>query len=159
MALQVGLELVDEEPFPLPLLFDFDEKQMSDKISRFLDGSPFAVLGASSNRSKFGNKVLRSYMQDNRTVIPINPNAAEIEGLRAYARLSEVSGPIHGLSIVTPPRITESIIEQAGELGIKHVWIQPGAQSNTAIRRANELGMNLIAGGPCLLVEIGFPDD
>ena len=127
---------------------------MSDDISKFLGGSPFAVVGASKDRSKFGNKVLRAYLQNNRVAIPINPNESEIEGLQAFARLSEVFGPIHGLSIITPPRITESIIEQAGELGIKHVWIQPGAESETAIQRAEEFGMNLIAGGPCLLVDI-----
>jgi predicted CoA-binding protein len=95
-------------------------------------------------------------LQDSRNVVPINPKESEIEGLQAYARLSDVCDPIHGLSIVTPPRITESIIEQAGELDIKHVWIQPGAESNAAIQRASELGMNVIAGGPCLLVELGF---
>ena len=131
---------------------------MSGDISKFLDGSPFAVLGASNNRNKFGNKVLRSYLQDNRVAIPINPKETQIEGLQAYARLSDVSDSIHGLSIVTPPKITEAIIEEAGELGIKHVWIQPGAESEVAIQRANELGMNVIAGGPCLLVEIGFPE-
>lgn len=128
---------------------------MSNKISDFLGGSPFAVVGASTVRSKFGNKVLRAYLKAERTVIPINPKEAEVEGLPAYASLSEVPGPIHGLSIVTPPKITESIIEQAGELGIKHVWIQPGAESVAAIERANKFGMNLIAGGPCLLVELG----
>ena len=131
---------------------------MSGDISKFLDGSPFAVLGASNNRNKFGNKVLRSYLQDNRVAIPINPKETQIEGLQAYARLSDVPDSIHGLSIVTPPKITEAIIEEAGELGIKHVWIQPGAESEVAIQRANELGMNVIAGGPCLLVEIGFPE-
>ena len=132
---------------------------MSDKISKFFNGSPFAVVGASTDRSKFGNQVLRAYLRYNRIVIPINPKESEIEGLQAYAQLSEVSGSIHGLSIVTPPKITETIIEQAGELGIKHVWIQPGAESDTAIDRANKFGMNLIAGGPCLLIEIGSQDE
>jgi len=129
---------------------------MPADISKFLNGSPFAVVGASTDRSKFGNQVLRAYLRYNRVVIPINPKEPEVEGLPAYTRLSEVSGPIHGISIVTPPKVTEGIIEQAGELGIKHVWIQPGAESDTAIRRANELGMNLIAGGPCLLIDIGL---
>jgi len=129
---------------------------MPADISKFLNGSPFVVVGASTDRSKFGNQVLRAYLRYNRVVIPINPKEPEVEGLPAYTRLSEVSGPIHGISIVTPPKVTEGIIEQAGELGIKHVWIQPGAESDTAIRRANELGMNLIAGGPCLLIDIGL---
>ena len=131
---------------------------MPNDISKFLDGSPFAVVGASADRSKFGNKVLRAYLRSNRVVIPINPKESEIEGLKAFARLADVSGPIHGVSIITPPKITESIIEQAGELGIKHVWIQPGAESDIAIQRAEELNMNVIAGGPCLLVDISAYD-
>lgn len=129
-------------------------------IEAFLDGSPFAVVGASTNRQKYGNKVLRCYMQNGRRVHPINPRAEQIEGLVCYPSLTALAQhtPIHGVSVITPPQITEEIVEEAGRLGIRHLWMQPGAESDAAIARAAELGINAIHGGPCLLVELGYND-
>lgn len=132
--------------------------QLRARIESFLAGSPFAVVGASADRAKYGNKVLRCYMQNGRTVFAVNPSAGEIEGHRAFANLRSIPERVHAVSIITPPRVTERIVEEAGELGIKHVWMQPGAESAKAIRRAQELGMNVIASGACVLVVLGFHD-
>ena len=58
--------------------------------------------------------------------------------------------------VITPPKVTEAVVEEAGRLGIKHLWMQPGAESDAAVSRARELGMNVISGGPCVLVVLGF---
>ena len=129
---------------------------LQSRIESFLAGSPFAVVGASTDRSKYGNKVLRCYMQNGRTAFPVNPTMTEVEGLKAYANLKALPEPVHGISIITPPRVTERVIEEAGELGIKHVWMQPGAESAKAVQRAEELGMSVIAGGACVLVVLGY---
>jgi len=129
---------------------------LQSRIESFLAGSPFAVVGASTDRSKYGNKVLRCYMQNGRTAFPVNPTMTEVEGLKAYANLKALPEPVHGISIITPPRVTERVIEEAGELGIKHVWMPPGAESAKAITRAEELGMSVIAGGACILVVLGY---
>lgn len=136
---------------------------LQDQIDAFLAGSPFAVCGASPDRKKYGNKVLRCYLQNGLVAIPINPTQGMdvIEGVKAFPRLAEVPsppGPIHAVSIITPSPVTEKIVEQMGELGITHVWMQPGAESPKAVARARELGMNVIAGGPCILVALGFHD-
>lgn len=127
-----------------------------EKIQAFLEGTPHAVVGASRDRSKYGNKVLRVFLQNGLAVFPVNPNANEIEGLKSYPNLASLPQQVHGVSIITPPEITEAIIEQAGQLGIKHIWLQPGAESNTAIQRAAYWDMNLIAGGPCILVSLRY---
>ena len=127
-----------------------------EQIDAFLSGSPHAVVGASRDRSKYGNKVLRVYQQNNRPAFPVNPNEGEIEGVSAYPDLASLPEPVHGISIITPPKVTEEIVEQAGELGIKTIWMQPGSENEAALSRAGELGMNVIAGGPCLLVVLGF---
>ena len=101
----------------------------SKRIEMFLDGSPFAVVGASTDRAKYGNKVLRVYQQNSREVYPVNPRAQEIEGLKAYADLASLPVVPHGISIITPPAVTEQVIEEAGELGVTHAWMQPGAES------------------------------
>jgi len=126
------------------------------QIEAFLDGAPHAVVGASQNRAKYGNKVLRAYLQAKRTVYPVNPNAAEVEGLKAYPTLHDLPERVHGISVITPPNVTESVVIQAAELGIQYVWLQPGAESNVAVGRAEQLGVNLIANGPCVLVALRY---
>ncbi|NLS90924.1 MAG: CoA-binding protein [Planctomycetaceae bacterium] len=126
------------------------------KITAFLDGTAFAVVGASEDRSKYGNKVLRVYQQNGLTVYPVNPKAKEIEGLACYPDFASLPEAVHGVSIVTPPAVTEKVVEQAHAAGIRHLWMQPGAESDRAIKRAEELGMEVLAGGPCILVKLRY---
>jgi predicted CoA-binding protein len=127
-----------------------------DKIAQFLGGAPHAVVGASRDSSKIGNRVLQAYLQTQRPVYPVNPAVQEIEGVKAYPDLASLPTLVHGVSVVTPPHLAESIVEQAGAIGVKNIWFQPGAESDPAVARAQELGMNVIAGGPCILVVLGY---
>lgn len=129
-----------------------------ESIAAFLDGSHYAVVGASTDRSKYGNMVLRTYLQQGRSVTPVNPRADEVEGVPAAASLSDISEPVHGISVITPPAITEQVVQQAIEQGIGHIWMQPGAESEAAVAAAEEAGINVIHSGPCLLVVLGFRD-
>jgi len=130
-----------------------------DQIESFFAGKPHAVVGASRDRTKYGNKVLRAYLQNQRDVFPINPNADEVEGLRAYPDLRSLPRSVHGVSVITPPDVTESVIEETENLGIQNVWLQPGAESIEAVERAQRAGMNVIANGPCVLVTLRFRED
>src|ERR1041385_7352885 len=121
----------------------------------FLEQKTFAVVGASSDRAKYGNKVLRCYLQHGRDAIPVNPKEPEVEGRRAWRSLTEIPTPPQAVSIITPPKVTKSVVDEAGSLGIRHLWMQPGAESDAAIARARELGIAVIAGAPCLLVVLG----
>ena len=132
---------------------------LQDQIEQFLAGQPHAVVGASVSREKYGNKVLRAYLQRSRPVFVVHPSATQIEGVTTYPSLRDLPEPCHGISIITPPLITEQVIEQAGELGVRHIWLQPGAESEQAVERAKHYGMNIIAGGPCLLVVLGFREE
>lgn len=127
-------------------------------IDDFLKGSVFAVVGASTDRSKYGNKVLRCYLQHDLVAWPVHPRETEIEGVPCAPDFESLPEQVHGLSIITPPEVTEVVLEAAAQAGIKRVWMQPGAESNEAISRAKDLGMTVIAGGPCLLVALGFED-
>lgn len=131
-----------------------------DDIQEFLAGDAFAVVGASSDRAKYGNKVLRTYLQHGKRAWAVNPReaAATIEGAPRVADLAALPEPVHGVSIITPPPVTERIVEEAANAGIQRVWMQPGAESARAIARARELGLTVIAGGPCVLVSLGFRD-
>ncbi|MBL0311199.1 MAG: CoA-binding protein [Holophagaceae bacterium] len=125
---------------------------LDERIKSFMASGPYAVVGASSDRDKYGNKVLRAYQQRGMEVYPINPRATEIEGLRAYATLGDVPVKLRAISVITPPAITEQVVEAAAAAGIQIVWMQPGAESVEAIRKAEAYGMEVIAGGPCFLV-------
>jgi predicted CoA-binding protein len=128
------------------------------KIETFLASKRFAVVGASQDRSKYGNKVLRVYIQNHREVVPINPTATEIEGLEVYRDLASVPGAIDAVSIITPPPVTERVVEDAIQRGIKQIWMQPGAESQKAIKSAEAAGVNVIASGPCILVSLQYRD-
>lgn len=129
----------------------------SERIRDFLASGPWAVVGATTVRAKYGNKVLRCYLQNDKTPVhPVNPRAGEIEGRTAYASLAELPELVRAISIITPPKITEGIVEEAARLGIRHLWMQPGAESERALRLAEEHELECIAGGPCLLVVLGY---
>lgn len=129
---------------------------MYEKIQLFFRSKAFAVIGASTNREKFGNKVLRCYIQNFKTVYPVNPHEAYIEGIACVKEIEYLPKTVESISIITPPAVTEKIVEQAIKKGIRNIWMQPGAESQAAIDSCNKNKLNLIAGGPCILVELGF---
>lgn len=131
---------------------------MKSQIEQFFSSKAYAVIGASINRAKFGNKVLRCYLQHYLTVYPINPIDDFIEGLSCLKELADLPESVKSISIVTPPEITEIIVEQAIKKGIHNIWMQPGAESDAAIEICLKNNLNLIANGPCILVELGFSE-
>ena len=130
----------------------------TERIEAFLGSGPFAVVGASAARAKYGNKVLRCYLQHGREVYPVNPRAPEVEGLKAYPSLAALPRPVPAISVITPPATTAQVVRDAHAAGVRHVWMQPGAESEEAVAAAEALGMNVIAGGPCLLVVMGYSE-
>ncbi|MCP4507929.1 MAG: CoA-binding protein [Fuerstiella sp.] len=128
------------------------------QIADFMHGDLFAVAGASTDRRKYGNKVLRCYQQHGHNVVPVNPNSDMVEGLAAVASLNEVRPQPHAVSIITPSAVTKQIVEEAICLGIQHLWLQPGAESFDAIKACRNADINLIHSGPCILVVLGYSE-
>jgi len=128
-------------------------------IKQFLSSKAFAVIGASTNRTKYGNKVLRCYMQHEKKVYPVHLKEKIIEGLPCIQKIADLPPEVQSLSIVTPPALTEKFVEEAIEKGIKNIWMQPGAESGIAILNCKRHKINVIANGPCLLIELGFKDE
>lgn len=127
-----------------------------ERVSAFLQADCFAVVGASRDRAKYGNKVLRAYLQRGYRVLAVNPHETEVEGVSSYPDLASLPERVEAVSIITPPPVTERIVEQAAAAGVRHLWMQPGAESPDAIRRAEKLGMNVISSGPCILVTLRY---
>lgn len=112
-----------------------------------------AVIGASSNRNKFGNRAVRAFLQQGYTVIPINPNEAEVEGLKTYRSVMDVPGAIDMASFYVPPEIGLRVIDEVAHKGIAEVWLNPGADSDELIARAKSLNIQPIVA--CSVVAIG----
>jgi predicted CoA-binding protein len=112
-----------------------------------------AVIGASSNRSKFGNRAVRAFRQQGYTVVPINPHETEVEGLKAYGSVLDVPGTIDMASLYVPPEIGEQVIDEIARKGIAEVWLNPGAESDALIARARALQIRPIVA--CSIIAIG----
>ena len=106
-----------------------------------------AVIGASNDRRKFGNRAVRAYQQRGDTVIPINPHEAAVEGLKAYASVLDVPGRVDMASFYVPPEIGEEIIADIAQKQIAEVWLNPGAESDELIARARALSIKPIVAG------------
>jgi predicted CoA-binding protein len=130
-----------------------------DPIERFFASPSFGVVGASSNREKYGNRVLRRYREKGLLAYPVNPKEELIEGLLSYKSVKELPDETKSISVVTPPAVTERIAREAVEKGIRNIWMQPGAESPQAVAYLQEQGVNVIADGSCILVVLGhrFP--
>ena len=131
-------------------------------IERFLAVSSFAVVGASQNRDKYGNKVLRCYAQHELAVVGVNPKLDEVEGRPCHGSLAAAVGAVGGpvaASIVAPPGAAESIVADAIAAGVRQLWFQPGAEQPAASAAARAAGLAVIDDGSCLLVALGFRDE
>jgi predicted CoA-binding protein len=112
-----------------------------------------AVIGASSDRRKFGNKALRAFAHQGYHVVPINPHEAHIEGLKTYRSVLDVPEPVQMATFYVPPEIGEIVIEEVARKGITEVWLNPGSESAGLVARARKLGIRPILA--CSILGIG----
>ena len=100
-----------------------------------------AVIGASSDRTKFSNKAVRAFARQGYTVLPIHPREAAVEGFKAYPSVLDVPGPIDMATIYLPPALGVKVLDDIAKKGIADVWINPGADGPDVVARARELGL------------------
>ena len=113
----------------------------------------FAVVGASRDTEKYGYKVFHDLKRARaRPFTPVNPNASAVDGDPCFASLSALPEVPQVVSVVTPPAVTEQVVQECAKLGVRNVWMQPGAESPAAVQFCRDSGVAVVAGGPCLLV-------
>jgi uncharacterized protein len=112
-----------------------------------------AVIGASSNRGKYGNKALRAFERQGFHVIAINPNEEEVEGHRTYPSVLDVPEPIDMATIYVPAEVGVVVMEDLAKKGITEVWLNPGADDPAVVARARALGITPIIA--CSIIAIG----
>ncbi len=111
-----------------------------------------AVIGASTDRSKFGNKAVRAYQQQGFTVWPVNPKEPTVEGLPAFASIADVPGRPDLVSVYLPPPVTLKVLPAIAAKGCDELWLNPGSENNELIARAKELGLETIVA--CSLIDV-----
>lgn len=117
---------------------------MEDLIKEFLLQKNFAVVGSFRNESKYAYKILKNLKQKGYEVYPVNPKLKEVEGLKCYPTILDIPITVDVVDIVTPPAVTEQIVKQCFKKGITRIWLQPGAESETAIRFCQENNIKVI---------------
>ncbi len=117
---------------------------MTQLIRDFVNLRVWAVVGASQDRSKFGNRVFRSLREAGYTVYAVNPKGGELEGAKVYSTLADLPQPPDVVDLVVPPPVTEQVVKEAHELGLSRIWMQPGAESQAAIVYCQEHGIQVV---------------
>jgi hypothetical protein len=112
-----------------------------------------AVVGASRDRGKFGNKAVRAFRAAGDTVVPIHPSAAEIEGLRAYPSVLDVPMPIAMATVYLPPALAVTVLPELKAKGVGEVWLNPGADDDAVVAEAQRLGLKTIVA--CSILGVG----
>ena len=112
-----------------------------------------AIIGASNDRRKFGNKALRAFRRQGYTVVPVNPHEATIEGERAYRTVLDYPGPIDEAALYVHPEVGVTVIDDLAEKRVPAVWLNPGADGPEVIRRAEALGVRPIVA--CSILGVG----
>jgi predicted CoA-binding protein len=112
-----------------------------------------AVIGASANRAKYGNKAVRAFQQQGYTVYPVNPKETEIEGLPAFKTIRDVPVRPQMVSVYLPPPVLLKILPDIAAKGCDELWLNPGTESDEVLAEAERLGLNVIQA--CSIVGVG----
>lgn len=112
-----------------------------------------AVIGASKDRNKFGNKAFRAFQKQGFTVIPINPNEPEVEGHRTYPSVVDVPGTIDMATVYVQAAAGVRVMDDLARKKVPEIWLNPGADEDAVVARARELGLNVIQA--CSILAIG----
>lgn len=117
-----------------------------------------AIIGASPDRAKFGNKAVRIYAGQGYTVYPVNPKVETIEGHKAYKSINDVpEQKLDRVSVYLPPAVGLQVIGDIAKKQVGELWLNPGAESDELIEKAGRLGLNVIAA--CSIVNVGTDPD
>jgi predicted CoA-binding protein len=112
-----------------------------------------AVIGASNDRNKFGNKAVRAFLRQGYKVYPVNPNEVEVEGQRAFASILDVPERPHRVSVYVPPHVLVKLLPEIASRGCDELWLNPGTESDQVLAEAERLKLNVVQA--CSIIAIG----
>jgi predicted CoA-binding protein len=113
-----------------------------------------AIIGASTDRGKYGNKAVRAYLKVGYQVFPVHPIASAIEGQRAFRSVLDIPvAELERITIYLPPAVLRPLLDEISQKPAREVWFNPGTDGPDIIERARSLGMNAVVG--CSIVAVG----
>lgn len=112
-----------------------------------------AILGASDDRQKYGNKSVRAHLKQGYDVYPVNPRGGEIEGLKVYARLADIPVALDRVSVYLPPAVGVKVLDEVAAKGCRELWLNPGSDAPEVVEKARALGLDPIVA--CSIVDLG----
>jgi hypothetical protein len=112
-----------------------------------------AIIGASADRAKYGNKAVRAFVQQGYAVYPVNPKEATIEGLRAFPSIRDAPGRPQMISVYLPPPVLLGILPDIAAKGCDELWLNPGTESDEVLAEAQRLGLKVVQA--CSIVGVG----
>lgn len=124
---------------------------INELINDFVSRRRWAVVGVSADREKYGHRVFASLIGSGYDVEGVNPKNGEVLGRTIYRSLAELPQPPEVVDLVVPPAVTEQIVRECAQLGLTRVWMQPGAESDAAIRFCHDNGIQAVW-GECAMV-------
>ena len=114
-----------------------------------------AILGASSDRTKYGNKAVRAHLQQGYQVFPVNPKGGTIEGQPVFQSLADVPvARLDRISVYLPPKVVLGMLDEIAAKGCNELWLNPGTESQEVLDRAEALGLNVVQA--CSIVGVGM---
>lgn len=113
-----------------------------------------AIVGASQDRKKYGNKAVRAFVQGGWTVYPVNPREDTVEGLTAYKRITDIPGPVDRISLYVPPTLGLQLLDEIAAKKPAELFLNPGSESEDLVKAATERGLQPIQA--CSVVNIGL---
>jgi len=113
-----------------------------------------AVIGASNDRRKYGNKALRALRERGYTVWPVNPNESEVEGIPAFKSIRDVPQRPEMITVYVRPEVVLQILPDIAAKGCDELWLNPGTESDEVLRRAEQLHLNVIQA--CTIIGVGI---
>jgi uncharacterized protein len=117
---------------------------MESLVRDFLSQKRFAVVGSFRNKTKYAYQIVKDLSAKGYEVYPVNPHTSRVEGRVCYGSISEIPCNIDVVDVVTPPAVTEIILKECLQEGVKRVWLQPGAESGQAIKFCQENNIKVI---------------
>ena len=112
-----------------------------------------AVIGASNDRAKYGNRAVRAYQRQGWTVYPVNPHLTVVEDLPSFRSITDIPGPVDRATIYVPAAVGETLLRGIKDKGVRELFVNPGAESDALIAEAERLGLEPIQA--CSIVDIG----
>ena len=119
-----------------------------------MSNKTIAIIGASTDRAKFGNKAVRAFVQQGYDVFPVNPKEETVEGLRAFKSIRDVPVRPQRISVYLPPTVLMKVLPDIAARGCDELWLNPGTESDEVIAEAVRLGLNVILA--CSIVAVGI---